>query len=122
MGFSGLHSGLANTLLLYTLVMAVWSLWLFGRRSYISSHYWGALIINELVFIAQLLIGVIMVFQGMVPVRTVHYLYGFLAVITLPSAFAFTRGRSTYREAMIYGVLMLFLAGVVLRAKITASV
>lgn len=87
-----------------------------------SSHYWGALLINELVFIAQLLVGVIMVFQGMVPVRIVHYLYGFLAVITLPSAFAFTRGRSTYREAMIYGVLMLFLAGVVLRAKMTASV
>ena len=120
MGLGAIHSILANTLLIYTLVMSVWSLWIYARRRNLGSQYWGALVLNELVFIFQLLIGALMVFQGRVPPQVVHYLYGFLSVITLPSAFAFTRGRGTYREALIYGVLMLFMAGLVLRAKMTA--
>lgn len=115
-----LHAGLADTLLAYTLAMAIWSFWLYSRRSDLSSQFWGAIVINELVFVAQILLGVFMVLQGRVPLRIVHYLYGVLSLITLPSAFAFTRGRSTYREALIYGVLLLFLAGVILRARITA--
>jgi len=115
-----IHSGLASALLMYSLAMATWSFWLYARRRELNAQYWGAMVINEFAFIAQLVLGVIMMFEGRAPLRIVHYLYGFLSVITLPSAFAFTRGRSTYREALIYGFLMLFLAGLVLRARMTS--
>jgi hypothetical protein len=57
------------------------------------------------------------------PARTwVHILYGILLVITLPGAFAYLRGKDTRREALIYGLVGLFLAGVSLRAISTATV
>ena len=119
--FRVLHEGLANTALMYTLLLALWSFWLHIRRRYLTSHFWGALVIAELIFVLQALIGVAMVMQGRLPWRDIHYLYGALGVITLPAAFAFTRGRAGYREALLYGVILLFLTGVALRAQMTAG-
>ena len=116
-----LHDGLANTILIYTLIVAVWSFWIYIRRRDLTPQYWGALAIVALIFVLQAALGVVMLFQGRIAVRAVHYLYGALGVITLPAVFAFTRVRSTYREALFYGLTLLFLSGVVLRATITAG-
>ncbi len=116
-----LHDGLANTALMYALLLALWSFWLYVRRSELTSQFWGALAIAALIFVVQAAIGVIMVLQGRFPWRDVHYLYGVLGVITLPAAFAFMRGRGGFREALLYGVILLFLAGVALRARMTAG-
>ena len=116
-----LHDGLANTILIYSLIMAVWSFWIYIRRHDLTPQYWGALAIVALVFVVQAGIGVVMLLQGRVTMRGVHYLYGTLGVITLPAVFAFTHGRITYREALFYGLTLLFLSGVVLRATITAG-
>ena len=116
-----LHEGLANTALLYTLLVALWGFWFYLRRRYLTSQFWGALVIAALIFVVQALIGLTMVLQGRFPSRDVHYLYGVLSVITLPAAFAFTRGRGTFREALLYAVILLFLSGVTLRARLTAG-
>ena len=116
-----LHDGLANTILIYSLIVAAWSFWIYIRRRDLTPQYWGALAIVALIFVLQAAIGVVMLFQGRIAIRGVHYLYGVLGVITLPAVFAFTRGRSTYREALFYGLTLLFLSGVVLRATITAG-
>ena len=116
-----LHDGLANTILIYSLIMAVWSFWIYIRRHDLTPQYWGALAIIALVVVVQAGIGVVMLLQDRAAMRGVHYLYGTLGVITLPAVFAFTRGRSTYREALFYGLTLLFLSGVVLRATITAG-
>jgi len=116
-----LHDGLANTALLYTLLVALWSFWLYQRRRDLTSHFWGALVIAGLIFALQAVIGTTMVLQGRYPWRDVHYLYGVLGVITLPATFAFTRGRGGYREALLYGVILLFLTGIALRAWMTAG-
>ena len=97
-----LHDGLANTILIYTLIVAVWSFWIYIRRRDLSPQYWGALAIVALIFVLQAALGVVMLFQGRIAVRPVHYLYGALGVITLPAVLAFTRGRSTYSEALFY--------------------
>ena len=116
-----LHQGLANAALMYTLVVALWGFWFYLRRRYLTSQFWGALVIAALIFVVQALIGLTMVMQGRFPSRDVHYLYGVLSVITLPAAFAFTRGRGTFREALLYAVILLFLSGVTLRARLTAG-
>jgi len=56
------------------------------------------------------------VFAGLQAGRWVHYLYGFLSVITLPGAFAYMRGRDSRREVLLYGLIGLFMVGVSLRA------
>jgi hypothetical protein len=76
-----------------------------------------------LLYIAQGLVGVALYLLGARPARVwVHILYGVLLVITVPGAFAYMRGRDSRREALIYGLVGLFLAGVSLRAIYTATV
>jgi len=116
-----LHDGIANTILIYSLLVAAWSFWIYIRRRDLTPQFWGALAIAALLFVVQAGIGVVMLLLGTSAMRWVHYLYGTLGVITLPAVFAFTRGRSTYREALFYGLTLLFLSGVVLRATITAG-
>ncbi len=116
-----LHAGLTNTLLLYTLALAGWSFVVFFRRAEISPAYWGGFAICCGMFAVQFVLGLLLVpGGGSTTVRWVHYLYGTLGVITLPAAFGFTRGRSTFHEALVYGVVLLFIAGVVARARVTA--
>jgi len=121
MTITRLHDGIANTILIYSLLVAAWSFWIYIRRRDLTPQFWGALAIAALVFVVQAGIGVVMLLLGLSTMRWVHYLYGTLGVITLPAVFAFTRGRSTYREALFYGLTLLFLSGVVLRATMTAG-
>ena len=121
MMFRVLHGGLANTALIYSLLVALWGFWLYMRRRDLTPQFWGALAIAALIFVLQAVVGLTMVLQGRIPWRNVHYLYGVLGVITLPATFAFTRGRGGFREALLYGVILLFLSGVALRAMMTAG-
>ena len=114
------HAGLTNTLLLYTLALAAWSFVVFFSRAEISPADWGAFAICCGMFGVQFVLGLLLAPGGGTAVRWVHYLYGTLGVITLPAAFGFTRGRSTFHEALVVGVVLLFIAGVVARARVTA--
>ncbi|GBL19280.1 hypothetical protein LBMAG37_04920 [Anaerolineae bacterium] len=114
------HAGLTNTLLLYTLALAGWSFVIFFRRSEITPAYWGAFAICCGMFGLQFVLGLLLALGSGTDVRWVHYLYGTLGVITLPAAFGFTRGRGTFQEALVYAVVLLFIAGVVARARVTA--
>jgi uncharacterized membrane protein len=73
-------------------------------------------------FLAQGVVGVILFASGLRAARTlVHALYGIVLVISLPGTYAITRGRDSRREALIYALIGLFLAGVTLRAMFTAQ-
>lgn len=117
---SDFHARLANALLMYTAALTLWSFFLYFRKQEISPSLLGALVIDELLFVAQGVLGVILVLQGLAAaVRWVHILYGVVGVITIPALYLFTRGRSSYRDALAYGVTLLFLVGIVLRAAST---
>ena len=116
-----LHTGLANTTLLFMLALGIWGLWNFFRGEGVTGSYWGALAIGEGVAIVEGVIGVALYLAGSPgPARGwLHVLYGIVAVLCIPSAFAFTRGRSTRQEVLIYAVMALFLAGIASRAQTT---
>ncbi|MFQ5854251.1 MAG: hypothetical protein ACE5LU_01205 [Anaerolineae bacterium] len=116
-----LHAGLANTARLFALVVGLWALLNYVRRQGISPSYWGTLVIGELVLVAQALIGVVMYFQGGRPPGIVHFLYGVLVLLIWPGVYAYTQGRDTRREALIYGLASLFLFGLAWRAINTGS-
>lgn len=116
-----IHERLATVGLIYSLAVGAWALYLAFTKRDLSSGFWGALVINELVFIAQTVVGTMMWIEGLRPGRPVHLLYGVLSVIVLPSAFAFTKGQATRREAATYGLICLFLAGVAIRAATTGG-
>lgn len=114
--FAQLHTGLARASVLFSLIIGVYGFWRYARNSGVSQDFWGVLAAGQLLYMAQAIIGVILVLMGLRPGRWVHFLYGILSIITLPGAFAYMRGRDSRREVLIYALVGLFMAGVSLRA------
>ncbi len=121
MTLTQVHATLANACLLFSLIIAGYGFLLYLRRRGVDSNFWGTLAAGELLFLAQGVLGVILFASGLRAARTlVHVLYGIVLVISIPGAYAVTRGRDTRREVLIYAVIGLFLAGIALRAMYTA--
>ena len=117
-----LHERLSYTTLYFMVALGVWGLWNALRGAGMTPSYWGGIVIGQLLIMFEALLGVSLLVGGAVPTRGwLHYLYGVAAVVAIPSAFAFTRGRSTRYESLIYAVIALFLAGVTMRARLTGG-
>ena len=122
MSLLDVHSALANACLIFSVIIAGYGFILFLRHRGVDSNYWGTLAAGELLFLAQGVVGVLLYAGGLRPARTlVHVLYGIVLIITVPGTYAVTRGRDARREALIYAIIGLFLAGITLRAMYTAA-
>jgi heme A synthase len=117
-----LHGRIATTTLLYTLILALWAWWRYFRKEGVSSSYWGALVINEILFLAQGVLGAIMFLSGLRPLAGgMHILYGIVGLVGIPAIFMFTRGNEGRRAMLIYGAGLLFMAGIAIRAMMTGG-
>ena len=117
-----IHNRLSVTTLLFMLALGLWGLWDFLRGEEVTGSYKGGLAIGEGLVIVQGLIGVVLYALGGAPARGIlHVLYGIVAIISIPGAFFFTRGRTTRYETLIYAIIALFLAGVSIRARLTGG-
>lgn len=117
-----IHSRLANTVLLYCLILGVWGLWRFFRKQGVESSFWGALVIAEALVLIQGALGVILWAMNLRPERgVVHILYGVVSALSLPAVYVYTRGRDERREMLLYGVVLLFMVGIALRAMATGG-
>jgi hypothetical protein len=117
------HARLANTLLLYVIVLAVWGLWRYLRRQGVDSNYWGALVISEIVIVAQGLLGVYLWFiNALRPERGgIHILYGVISALAIPIVYVYTKGGDQRRDMIVYAAVLLFTIGLVLRAISTGA-
>jgi len=121
MDLTQIHGALANACLIFSLIIAGYGFVLYFMGRGIDANYWGTVAAGELLFVAQGLVGVLLYASGLRPSRDwVHVLYGLVLLITLPGTYAITRGRDSRREAIIYAIIGLFLAGITLRAMSTA--
>jgi hypothetical protein len=117
-----IHARLLITILLFFGALAIWGFVNFLRGQPISGGYRGALAIGELLMIAEFLFGAALLLGGRQPYREgIHILYGIVAIITLPGTFAYTRGRDSRYEQLIYAIVCLFLCGIALRALETGK-
>jgi hypothetical protein len=112
-----LHARLLVTILLFLGALTLWGGFNYLRGESVSGSYLGALVIGELLLIAEFLLGLILFIGGHQPYRpSLHILYGVVAIIMLPGTFAYVRGRDSRFEQLIYTVVCLFLCGIALRA------
>jgi len=105
-----IHHNIGSAGVLFLAIAGIWSLVIYFQRREIEGNLWGILAIGEMLFIAQAIMGVIMYAGGGRPDRLIHYLYGILMMILIPATFAFTGGKSSRNEALIYGLMALFMA------------
>jgi len=116
-----IHKILSNMINLYPLLVGVWGIFLFIRKQPPDGSYNGALAIGVGLFAVQMLVGLILILIGFSPARWVHFLYGVAILLVIPSIFAFTRGRNSTRESLLYGLGMIFIWGMAERAVVTAT-
>jgi hypothetical protein len=122
MSLSDIHARLGNTAMYYMIIMAVWGLWRYFRKQGLDSNYWGALVIGEILIVIQGLLGGYLWLSGLRPGRGIHILYGIAAALVIPGVYAFTQGDDRRRVMLIYGISLLFLVGLIIRAVSTALV
>ena len=119
-----IHMGLYRACLIFSLLIGLYGLWRFLRKEGVGENFWSILAAGELLYVAQGIVGAMLYVT--VPVRPAgwdqkHILYGIVLLITLPGGYAYMRGKDTRREALIYGLLGFFLAGIAFRAMQTAT-
>lgn len=119
MTLAELHARLANTAMLYFLIVSLWGFVRFFRKQGLDSSFWGALAIAELLVVAQALLGGYLWVAGLRPARTIHLLYGLIVPIMIPGAYVYTKGRDGRPEVLVYGTATLITVGLLLRAIVT---
>ncbi len=116
-----IHSRLALTAIFYALAMGVWAAWSYFRGHGVSSNYWGALVIGEIVMLGQGIIGIVLVITGHTPADLLHFLYGVLVALAWPGVYVYTNARAGRGEAAIYALVSFFIFGLAIRAVMTGG-
>lgn len=123
MTLPNIHDGLANATMLYCGILAVWGFWRFFRQEGLSSGYFGAIVIAEILLVAQGVIGIILYMgAGRYQPGFMHWLYGIVLVLAAPVVFAYTKGREERPEMLLYSVAYLIMVALVLRARVTGGI
>jgi hypothetical protein len=71
--------------------------------------------------LAQAVLGIVLLASGLSPARTIHFLYGSLTVLVFPILWFYTRGDTSRRASLIWGLAGLAMMGLAFRAIGTAS-
>lgn len=116
-----IHSRIALTTILFAFALGAWAAWDYFRRRGVSPSYWGALVIGEILMIAQGIVGLILVLSGALPGDLIHFLYGVLVALSWPSVYIYTNARGGRREAGWYALVSFFIFGLAIRAYMTGG-
>ena len=122
MTLSQVHAQLAISIMLFAGLAAVWGLVSYLRGKSVEANFWGILVVGEVLFLSQIVTGIIMWLNSARPARGVHLLYGAVTVIAIPGYFAITKGRDDRTATLAYTLICIFLVGVGARAAMTAGV
>jgi hypothetical protein len=115
-----LHRLLANTLILYMAVCAMWGIAVGLRQRPVGDAYRGALLIGEALFVLQGLMGLVLLASGMPMPPWVHLIYGVVGVIVIPALLGYVV-RGAKRESLWLGLGALFLTAIAVRGIMTGA-
>ncbi len=117
-----IHGRLANTVLYYVAILAIWGLWRVLRKEEVGSSYWGALVIAEILILVQVAFGVFLWLDSHRPLGGwMHTLYGAVGAISLPAVYLFMKGRSDRKGMLLFGLVLLAMIAIVVRSIVTGG-
>jgi heme A synthase len=117
-----IHDRLANTAILFVIVMALWSFWKFFRKKKPDSSYSGALVVAEILILAQSALGLVVAISGhftSLDRPFMHILYGAVSALVIPGLFIYTRADDRHQVMLVFGISLVFLAFIVWRLMVT---
>ncbi len=115
-----LHQGLFRAGLLITVIVAGWGLLAYFRKQPASGGYRSTLVMTELLFVLQGLVGLALLLTGARLRDGLHVLYGVVLVLVLPIAASYTAGHERRREPLVFGLVGVFMLGLTIRALMTS--
>ena len=117
-----LHDRVGNAAPLFMALVGLLSLINYLRGAGLDGSVIGAVIVGEIMMLVQATLGLILLFGGgLSPARGIHFLYGSLTVLFFPALWAYTRGATDRRAALLWAFGGLFMMGLTLRAIGTAT-
>ncbi|MCP4423403.1 MAG: hypothetical protein GY803_02820 [Chloroflexi bacterium] len=116
-----IHSNLSNSVWMFFLALGVWGIWRAARGQGVDGSYLGALVIGQVLYLVQGILGAILWSYGLLPGTSrpvMHVLYGAFAAVFLPFVyFVLLKGEDSSPQAQwSLAFASLFLFGVALRA------
>ncbi len=106
-------------MLIFMAVLGFWGVVAFARGGTLSGSLAGAMVIGQALIAVQVLAGVgLWLLRGR-PAESTHYLYGATAILVLPFAWSYLRGRDQRLALIWYSLLALFVAGLAIRGITT---
>ena len=92
------------------------------RQQAVDGSYFGALVVGQLVFVVEIILGLILYLDGLRVERMwIHGLYGAFALVFLPGVFFYLHGDDSNRAQWVYAFVTLFLAGIAARSIQTSA-
>lgn len=116
-----LHCRVAVALIFFSFALGVWGVFAFLRGMGVSGSYIGALIVGEILIIAEALVGLALVVTGHFPLDGLHLLYGVVTPLAWAAVYVYTRGAQTKREMIIYALMSFFVVGLGIRGIMTGG-
>lgn len=120
-----IHATLSNTIWLFFLALGLWGLFNAFRKRGVDGSYLGAMVIGEVLYVVQGVLGAILWAGGFLPGLgrpTMHILYGSFALVFMPFVyFVWLKGDDSVQAQWVLGFTTLFLFGVALRAVSVAA-
>ena len=122
MFLTDVHCRVGLAVIFFAFALGVWGALAFLRRRGVTGSYFGALLIGEILMLAQAVLGVALIFTGRFPMDGLHILYGVVIPLSWAAVYVYTRGAQTQREMAIYSIMSFFIMGLGIRGIMTGGV
>ena len=103
------------------IALGAWAIFFRIRSRPLDGNWYGGLAVGGILMIAQFVLGFVLYGQGLgdnLPRAFVHILYGSVAVITLPAAYAYlSKLEDENVKSILFAIVCFFLMEVVIRAR-----
>jgi hypothetical protein len=112
---SEIHDVLFNAQILFSLALGLWAAVMAGRNESISGNFWGAVATFAGLVGVTLLVGLILIAQGLRPRDgrlAIYLLYMAFLLVIMPGLFSLLRGRDDRSASVSFAVLAWFNAAV----------
>jgi hypothetical protein len=122
MTLTQIHGQLATSIMLFAGLGTIWGVVAYIRGKGMEGNFWGILAVGELLFISQIVIGIILWLNDARPGRGVHMLYGVVTALAIPAYYTISKGRDDRTATLAYTLICIFIVGVAARAAMTGGV
>lgn len=118
-----IHAQLANTVWLFFLIIGIWGVFRAARGFGVDGNYLGATAVGQLLFVVQVVLGVILYLGGSRPADGfMHWLYGAFSLVFVPFVYlVWMRGDDSNQSQWVLGFTTLFMFGIALRSITTGA-